>query len=262
MDTYFKLATSVLSNHAHFCIVSHLISATAHFLFGFSFFGIQYDEKSMFVNKWVFWCNWKSMEMTTNIYVCSPLDELDSTLPADSFNFSENHWKIVVWRANEQYHVPTTVEGRRHHGYASIYGSISVQNQNNDHFCLTNANICTHYFMPSNIKKQQRQPKFNMIHRNEIVIAFALWMLLYCWRMHAVLICGHHNKSIKLNELFYHIIYAKKVNPNASHRQTQAGSFIVFKNGWYCSGHFRRHPPLCASFHSNSLHKYLRSTLK
>lgn len=163
---------------------------------------------------------------------------------------------------DEQYHVPTTVEGRRHHGYASIYGSISVQNQNNDHFCLTNANICTHYFMPSNIKKQQRQPKFNMIHRNEIVIAFALWMLLYCWRMHAVLICGHHHKSIKLNELFYHIIYAKKVNPNASHRQTQAGSFIVFKNGWYCSGHFRRHPPLCASFHSNSLHKYLRSTLK
>lgn len=71
-----------------------------------SFFELQYDEKSMSVNKWVLCCNWTCMEMTTEIYFCSFFLLLEGwdfikifTISADYFDSSENRWKIMVWWA-------------------------------------------------------------------------------------------------------------------------------------------------------------------
>lgn len=99
----------------------------------------------------------------------------ENSYPRLTFRKTTGKWLAMSCPENSWIRETASVQ-RIFSSALSIYDSISVHKQNNDYFCFTNVNVCTHYFMPSKIKKQQRHAKSKMIHRNEIVIAFALCM--------------------------------------------------------------------------------------
>lgn len=114
MDTYFKVATDVRSvcalrtarcaKYSFYCLPFNFSSRSFFVWFSFHFIFLKFDlmETPPFVNKWVLSCNWNIMEMTTKLQFCPSLEKWDFirsfTLSAENFNFSENHWKIMVWR--------------------------------------------------------------------------------------------------------------------------------------------------------------------